>query len=86
MISAIIKTQLARLTQEPRVPCLIPSPAPSANSRSAVVSYRWKYVHEVLVNLLGGLSLPRKSVARLTDFSIFRKEKKKSCHSRISSD
>ena len=24
-------------------------------------------MHEVLVNLLGGLSLPRKSVARLTD-------------------
>ena len=26
-----------------------------------------KYVHEVLVNRLGGLSLPRKSVVRLTD-------------------
>ena len=26
-----------------------------------------KYVHEVLVNHLGGLSLPRKSVVRLTD-------------------
>ena len=26
-----------------------------------------KYVHEVLVNRLGGLSLPRKSVIRLTD-------------------
>ena len=25
------------------------------------------YVHEVLVNCLGGLSLPRKSVVRLTD-------------------
>ena len=25
------------------------------------------YVHEVLVNPLGGLSLPRKSVVRLTD-------------------
>ena len=25
------------------------------------------YVHEVLVNRLGGLSLPRKSVGRLTD-------------------
>ena len=32
-----------------------------------VVSYRRKYVHEVLVNRLGGLSLPRKSVVRLTD-------------------
>ena len=26
-----------------------------------------KYVHEALVNRLGGLSLPRKSVVRLTD-------------------
>ena len=26
-----------------------------------------KYVHEVLVNSLGGQSLPRKSVIRLTD-------------------
>ena len=26
-----------------------------------------KYVHEVLVNCLGGLNLPRKSVVRLTD-------------------
>ena len=32
-----------------------------------VVSYWQKYVHEVLVNRLGGLSLPRKSVLRLTD-------------------
>ena len=36
-------------------------------SRRAVVSYLRKYVHEVLVNRLGGLSLPRKSVVRLTD-------------------
>ena len=35
--------------------------------RRAVVSYWRKYVHEVLVNRLGGLSLPRKSVAKLTD-------------------
>ena len=35
---------------------------------SYFVSYWQKYVHEVLVNLLiGGLSLPRKSVVRLTD-------------------
>ena len=40
---------------------------PSADSRRAVVSYWRKYVHEVLVNRLGGLSLPRKSVVRLTD-------------------
>ena len=31
------------------------------------VSYWRKYVHEVLVNCLGGLSLPGKSVVRLTD-------------------
>ena len=36
-------------------------------SKGAVVSYWRKYVHEVLVNHLGGLSLPRKSVVRLTD-------------------
>ena len=36
-------------------------------SRRAVVSYWRKYVHEVLVNRLVGLSLPRKSVVRLTD-------------------
>ena len=39
----------------------------AAFSRRAVVSYWRKYVHEVLVNRLGGLSLPRKSVVRLTD-------------------
>ena len=38
----------------------------SADSRGAVVSYWRKYVHKVLVNRLG-LSLPRKSVVRLTD-------------------
>ena len=43
------------------------SVSPSAFSRRAVVSYRRKNVHEVLVNRLGGLSLPRKSVVRLTD-------------------
>ena len=40
---------------------------PIVFSRRAVVSYWRKYVHEVLVNRLGGLSLPRKSVVRLTD-------------------
>ena len=39
----------------------------SADSRRAAVSYWQKYVHKVLVNPLGGLSLPRKSVVRLTD-------------------
>ena len=34
---------------------------------SAVVSYWGKYVHKVLINGLGGLSLHRKSVVRLTD-------------------
>ena len=37
--------------------------SPSADSRRAVVSYWGKYVHKVLVNHLGGLSL---SVVRLT--------------------
>ena len=41
--------------------------SPSAFSRRAIVSYWQKYVHKVLVNRLGGLSLPRKSVVRLTD-------------------
>ena len=41
--------------------------SPSAFSKRAVVSYWRKYVHKVLVNRLGGLSLPRKSVVRLTD-------------------
>ena len=41
--------------------------SPSTFSRRTVVSYWRKYVHEVLVNRLGGLSLPRKSVVRLTD-------------------
>ena len=41
--------------------------SPSADSSGAVVSDWRKYVHKVLVNRLGGLSLPRKSVVRLTD-------------------
>ena len=39
----------------------------SIDSRRIVVSYWRKYVHEVLVNRLGGLSLPRQSVVRVTD-------------------
>ena len=39
----------------------------TADSRRAVVSYWRKYVLEVLVNRLGGLSLPRKNVVKLTD-------------------
>ena len=60
------------MTQEPEVlvrylvhPYTFVSPSPY--SRRAVVSYCGKYVHEVLVNCLAGLSLPRKSVVRLTD-------------------
>ena len=41
--------------------------SPSVFSRRAVVSYWRRYVREVLVNRLGGLSLPRKSVVRLTE-------------------
>ena len=41
--------------------------SPSAFSRRTVVSYWRKYVQEALVNRLGGLSLPRESVVRLTD-------------------
>ena len=44
---------------------IIKLPSPSADSKGAVVSYWQKYVLEVLVNRLGGLSLPRKSVVRL---------------------
>ena len=35
--------------------------------KKGIVNYWRKYVHEVLVNRLGGLSLPRKSVVRFTD-------------------
>ena len=48
------------------LPIALRGPA-STDSRKAVVSYWRKYVHEVLVNRLGGLSLPRKSMVRLTD-------------------
>ena len=41
--------------------------SPSADSRGAVVIYWRKYMHEILVNRLGGPSLSRKSVVRLTD-------------------
>ena len=49
------------------IPGLATFVSPSPVSRGAVVSYWRKYVHEVLVNRLGGLRLPRKSVVRLTD-------------------
>ena len=63
---------VGHLTRKSEVLGLIPvwprtCVSPSADSRGTVVSYWRKYVHEVLVNCLGGLSLPRKSVVRLTD-------------------
>ena len=68
-----VAESVVRLTQESEVPGSMPGPAtnfpftPSASSRRVVVSYWRKYVHLVLVNRLGGLSLPRNSVVRLTD-------------------
>ena len=67
-----VAQSVARLTQESEIPgSILGRPhtfvPPSADSRRAVVSYLRTYVHEVLVNRLGGLSLPRKSVVRLTD-------------------
>ena len=64
--------KVARLIYEPEVPGSYPVRphtfvSLSADSRKAVVSYWRKYVHKVLVNRLGGLSLPMKSVVRLTD-------------------
>ena len=63
--------------------------SPSAFSRRAVVSYWRKYVHEVLVNRLGGQSLPRKSVVRLTDspdmtLDVYRRRKPTIQHSTAS--
>ena len=67
-----VAQSIARLTEEPDFLGLIPGPATyfrlSADSRRAVVSYWRQYAHEVLANLLDDLSLPRKSVVRLTDF------------------
>ena len=67
-----VAQSVACLTQEPKVPGSIPGPAKYfhfsfADSRRAIVSYWRKYLHKILVNGLGGLSLPRKSVVRLTD-------------------
>ena len=63
---------IARLNKEPEVPGCYPDRPhtfvfPSVDSRREVVRYWRKFVHEVLVKRLGGLSLPRKSVVRLTD-------------------
>ena len=63
MLPGLVVLSVACLTQEPEVRST-PGPttfvSPSADSRWAVVSYWQKYVHEGLVNGLGGLSLPRK--------------------------
>ena len=53
-----VAQSVERLTQEPRVPGSIPGP----DLRRAVVSYRRKYMHFLLFNRLGGLSLPSNSV------------------------
>ena len=70
--SGRVAQSVGHLTRKSEVLGLIPGLAtyfvsPSADSRGAVVSYWRKYVQEVLVNRLGGLSLPRKSVVRSTD-------------------
>ena len=41
--------------------------SPSADSKMAAVSYWRRYAQEVLDNRLGGLSLPKKSVVKLTE-------------------
>ena len=67
-----VAQSVARLTPEPEVPGSLPGPA-----TYFLFSFRWfkkgsgrywkMYVPEVLVDRLGGLSLPKKSVFRLTD-------------------
>ena len=58
---------MSRVTLIYQVDTTLSALSTSAFSRRTVVSYWRKYVHEVLVNRLGGLSLSRKSVVRLTD-------------------
>ena len=71
MVPGRVAQLVGHLTHESEILGSIPSLATyfcfSADSRRAVVSYWRKYVQEVLVNRLEGLSLPRKSVVRLTN-------------------
>ena len=71
VVRTSVPDQVGNLTRKSEVLGSIPGLAiyfrsPSADSSGAVVSYWRKYVHEVLINRFGGLSLPRKSVVRLT--------------------
>ena len=66
-----VEQSVVHMTWEPEVRGSIPGAAtyfrsPSPDFRRAVVSCWWMYVHLVLVNCLGGLSLPRNSVVKLT--------------------
>ena len=67
-----VAQSVGHLTRKSGVPCSIPGLATYFRFsfrflKKGSFSYLRKYVHEVLVNRLGGLSLPRKSVVRLTD-------------------
>ena len=72
MVQGRVAQSAGHLTRKSGVLGSIPGLAtyflsPSADPRRAIVSYWRKYVHEILVNRLGGLSMPRESVVRLTD-------------------
>ena len=68
-----VAQSVGHLTRKSEVLCSIPGLATYFHfsfrwfKRDSFVSYWRKYVHEVLVNRLGGLSLLRKSVVKLTD-------------------
>ena len=61
-----VAQSVGHLTRKSGVLGSIPGLATYFRFSFRVVCYWRKYVHEVLVNRLGGLSLPRKSVVRLT--------------------
>ena len=71
LMPGLVAQSVGHLTRKSEVLGSIPGLATYCRfffrSTGAFVSYWRKYVHEVLVNHLGGLSLPRKSVVRLTD-------------------